>query len=288
MAHGDHWEAIFGDTETIVDEVIPQILRLGRPSDIFPFEFENNQGQLQKEEAASLTYLETPLRLMALVVTNSTGESLKREMWTAYPIASDGRVHRIRVDEIKICEYGFEGIVHGKVKGGASISFFDPEFFKNRHIYESGKAYDFSVAGIAYVLKPAKQQSLTIDEGPILEMERERLLEEDPNADPNSIIPVELSLAEMRCLLPRELADDSEFRTVIDEAGYFEVEGHGVFRLRATMMIPDDHHFDINLYASEAVLEGYRPKPGDSIEGVLWLQGRLASDLTFESTSDFD
>ncbi len=98
MAHGDHWEAIFGDTETIVDEVIPQILRLGRPSDIFPFEFENNQGQLQKEEAASLTYLETPLRLMALVVTNSTGESLKREMWTAYPIASDGRVHRIRVD----------------------------------------------------------------------------------------------------------------------------------------------------------------------------------------------
>ncbi len=174
------------------------------------------------------------------------------------------------------------------MKGGASISFFDPEFFKNRHIYESGKAYDFSVAGIAYVLKPAKQQSLTIDEGPILEMERERLLEEDPNADPNSIIPVELSLAEMRCLLPRELADDSEFRTVIDEAGYFEVEGHGVFRLRATMMIPDDHHFDINLYASEAVLEGYRPKPGDSIEGVLWLQGRLASDLTFESTSDFD
>ena len=39
------------------------------------------------------------------------------------------------------------------------------------------------------------------------------------------------------------------------------------------LMRPDDEDFRTILYASEHVLKGYKPQVGDSIRGVLWLQG---------------
>jgi hypothetical protein len=127
-------------------------------------------------------------------------------------------------------------------------------------------------------LRKAEKDKIVVTEGPMIEMERQRRLEEDPKADVSQINSVEVSLAELRCLLPSDkYPDDAEFRTVIEQVGYFELEGIGIYFLRATLMRPDDNDFNGIIFASESVLNGYTPKCGDSIEGVMWLQGALIS-----------
>jgi hypothetical protein len=206
-------------------------------------------------------------------------------MASSYPYM-DGLVNRIQVDEISTWENGIEGIIHGTIRGGAAVSFFDTDFYKNRNIYKPGKAYDFAISGLAYKLEKAKEDKMIVTEGPMINLEQERVLLENPNADVSKITSVELSLTELRYLMGGEqIPEDAEFRTVVEEVGYFEVNGVGYYRIRGILTQPEEKNFEGYIYVAESALNGYRPQKEDSIEGWLWLQGRLASEIAYDSES---
>lgn len=283
MGHGNHWEAIGADIDATVLEILPKVVQKGKLAGEKQFDQPLEHGGTRRETAYAIIYPDTPLSYLTLVTTDSTGPEVANNVVSGYPYCSAGVTNRILVDEVKPWEGPIEGIICGTTVGGASVAFFDPDFYKNRHIYKVGKAYDFAVAGLAYRLQKTTQDTITINEGPAVELERERLLEINPDADVSLVTSVELSLAEMRYLMPCEkVEEDSEFRTIAEEVGYFEAEDIGFYRIRATLTIPNDKPFDGYIYASETVLNGYRPQKGDSIEGFVWLQARLVSEQEYE------
>ena len=111
-------------------------------------------------------------------------------------------------------------------------------------------------------------------------MERERILKEDPNADVSHVNSVKFHLGELRSLLPHEDAPgDAEFQTVVEEVEYFHFHGIKICRMPATFNLGDDRAVKLNLYASEGVLMGYRPRIGDPIRGTVWLQGYAIKEI---------
>ena len=71
--------------------------------------------------------------------------------------------------------------------------------------------------------------------------------------------------------------EDAEFMTIVESTETFEVAGIAVHRIVGTFMRPyGEDPLRLPVYVSDEVLGGYRPSVGDRIEGVMWLQGRLA------------
>ena len=288
--HGSHWTAAVPNREdNTVEELLRWVCKDGKTAGEAGFNFRLEDGSTRAEKAHGILHPDTPLRYLLLVVTDSSRGKEQNEVASGYPYCLDGCVNRIRVDEITTWRNGVEGIVHGTMRGGQGVNFFDVDYFKNHAVYQPGKAYDFSVAGLAYKLGKATQNKMVITEGPALDLERERVLEQDPAADISKITSVELSLEHLRFLVcDDKVVDDAEFRTIVDEVGYFEVADIGYYRIRAILTGPNDCDFPGYIYVTEAVLQGYRPQKGDSIEGCLWLQGRLVSETAHDSVPEIE
>jgi len=286
--HGGHWTAALPSRESnTVEELLRWVCQEGKPAGEAKFDCPQKGGGTCPEKAFGIQYPDLPLRYFLLVVTDSSKDEPSNEVVSGYPYCADGCVNRIRVDKITTWSNGVEGIVHGTMRGGPEVNFFDADFYKNHAIYQTGKAYDFSIAGLAYKLRKATENKMIITEGPAVDFERERVLREDASADISKITSVEMSLEEMRFLICDDQAvDDAEFRTVVEEVGYFEVSGVGYYRLRAVLAWPNDCNFPGYIYAAETLLQGYRPQKGDSIEGWLWLQGRLVAETAHDSVPE--
>jgi hypothetical protein len=90
--------------------------------------------------------------------------------------------------------------------------------------------------------------------------------------------PVEIHMTGASIFLPKggdENPDDAQFQGVIDALDSFEHDGQRIYRMEMVVMRPDDEEFRIAVFASEYVLDGYVPRLGEDVEGILWLQGRV-------------
>ena len=273
MIHGNHWEAITGNAEESLERFVPATLANGALTEETQFVLTRDDGGEQPETVIGATYPETPLRCLALISTNSAEPGANRFLYSAYPFCAEGLPNNIEIDSLEADN--IEGIVHGSCESGAAIDFFDPLFFLNRGKYEMGKTFEFSLAGLAYKLQKTTVDSIEVTEGPMIDMEKQRLLDENPNADVSNVTSVTVSLEGSCWLYPTKVPDDAEFRGVIEDVGYFELEDVGFYRAKITLVADDDHPLAILLYASELILNGYVPRKGDSVEGFVWLQGRL-------------
>ena len=115
---------------------------------------------------------------------------------------------------------------------------------------------------------------ITITKGPAIELEKQRVLEENPNADVGQINTVDISIAELRMLIPHDNNPmNAEYQTVVEKVTYFYLEEIEICRLHVLFRLHSNCELRAILYASEHVLKGFRPQIGDTIRGVLWLQG---------------
>lgn len=67
--------------------------------------------------------------------------------------------------------------------------------------------------------------------------------------------------------------------TCVKQVEQFQLEGELFSRMRVDFLqLEGTEPIEIWLYASHRVLDGFRPKPGDYLEGTIWLQGQV--DMT--------
>lgn len=283
MGHGSHWEAIAGSTETAIKEWIPTIVQNGSIVGDSIFLFDDGENPPRDEKCIGIVYPEGPMRFMALISTDSLSDPKSNFLFSAFPFPHEGCLNPIEIDSIEDWCNPVEGIIEGSTKGGASVSFFDPLYFLNKSRYRSGVSADFIITALAYRLKPCEQQDIQIDGGPLLEMERKRVLEENPEADIDQIKTVSVSLEHACWIMPTDVKDDFEFRGIPESVEKFEVGGQVFYKVTMVLTRPDDIDFRVPVYASEAILDGFVPSVGQPVEGFLWLQGRLAADVAANS-----
>jgi hypothetical protein len=270
MGYGEQWGCFWGDVEKTVQR-LPKILEQGRSVSGDGELMTNPRRSLSNGEYVVYAYGDTPACCLAICAAAEDLKSL--ELASAYPWLRDGIPLVLEVLDSHHLEDEYEGVVEGVTRETETISFFDPLFCLNHSLYRRGQKFEFSMAALAYVIEKVENTNIRITEGAALEIERKRALEENPDADVNQIKSVDISMAELRCLLPREDGMNAEFQTVVEEARYFHSEDSEICQMRVILKRSGDEQLAAMLYASEHVLKDYRPQVGDSIRGVLWLQG---------------
>lgn len=280
-SHGDHWEALYATGDYV--EKIPrdfQEARLVGGADCVDVQ----NGTDRTEKVLCFRWGSDRLVNQILAVTNSPDKNVA--LFSAYPVVLDGALMDVTVTRIEPWEYGIEGWVEGAVTAaGASICFFDTMYFAGTDTVPEGAVVSYQLAGLAYSLRPIALRSFGISEGPLWEMEKQRRLDEGESPEEASR-PMELHMTGAAIFLPRsgDARDEAEFQGVIEAIDSFEHDGQKIYRLEIVLMRPNDLEFRLPVYASEHVLDGYVPRLGDDVQGVMWIQGRrIDADATLNT-----
>ena len=272
--HGDHWETLYA-AEDYVQSKISRDIQEGRfvgTAECVDVE----DGTDRTEQVACLRWGADRLANQILVVSNSAKQS--NFLFSGYPIVLDGAPNEVTISKVEPWEYGIEGWVHGSVTSeGASICFFDSMYFAGTAGLKEGDVANYQLAGLAYWLRPIQLRSFEVREGGMWEMEKQRRLEAGESLEEASR-PVEVHMTGAAIFLPRgsdgDARDDAQFQGVIEAIDTFEHDGQKVYRLEMVLLRPEDEEFRTPVYASERALDGYVPRLGEDVEGVMWVQGR--------------
>jgi len=270
--HGNHWEAVDKDCEKTVREILPRACEEGEALGGALFSHELTDVPWKKGRVIGLKYLDSPLSFIALVAMDLWDKNTT--LWSGYPFCSEGIDNGLVVDSIDRWDNGAEGLVTAHAPDGGILSFFDPLFFLDESQLKVGEERLFTLAALAYTLRKSEQTSIVIDEGPLLEIEREQQLRDNPGSEPPSSVTV--SLSGMAALMPHsEYPDDADARFTIEEVSEFRVAERPFIRLTGIVMRLDGRDVRLTVYVSKETLEGYTPQVGDDVEAILWVQGFL-------------
>lgn len=269
--HGDHWESLYS-LDDYVESKLQRDIQQGTlvcSADCVDVE----GGTDRTEQVMCFRWGSGKIANQSLVVTNSAKQS--NVFFSAYPVILDGIESEFTVTSVEPWEFGIEGWIRGAVcQDQAKICLFDTMYFAGSSELKEGDKARFKLAGLAYVLRPIERKSFEIDKGPIWEMTKQDRLKDGESLESASR-PVEISMAGAALFLQRsgDSCDEAEFQGAIDDISVVEHDLQKIYRLEMVLIRPGDDEFRLPVYASEKVLNGYEPKLGDDVEGVLWLQG---------------
>lgn len=163
------------------------------------------------------------------------------DVFATYPLCNAGKPRMVRLLDITECENGYEGQLQA-FAGGATLSFYDTLYFRNKGRYSPGKEFEAVIGGVAYVLTRAKSSGVKGDPEMAIHYE---------NGD----------------------ADDYIFRGVAQEVVEATVLGKKVQVIRTTLQAGfDAMPAEMYLCATENAIPE-RIHKGDHISGIIWLQG---------------
>lgn len=304
MGHGAHWRSLLGG-ETSIEDMLRTLQKQGRPRASRDRIAEWVDTQPVREETIyTHDFPATPLRYLHLQVTDSSAAHSDEftipvgpiglfakaaarlgigrptrplRLWTAYPFAVEGSARRVRVEQVQPWSNHVEGTLVGTAENGQMIAFFDTQFFLHAERYQAGETYEFQLSALAYSLECCNGETVELTNQDVLE-NYYRTRNENPPRDAAGLLPpATLSLQNLTTLFPGGVPnypEDMLGRCRIQSVSTFHVEGTLVYRI--TPMPSEDGHPMPEIFAAEHVLKsGYRPQTGDSITGLLWMQGYL-------------
>jgi len=272
--HGNHWETLY-TLEKLTSEVISRDLQDSKLVSEHPCVDVVN-GTDRSESVYCLRWGGDRIAHDLLVVSNAQSES--REFFSAYPVALDGIRHTLELDHFAPWPYGIEAWAYGNVtQGGLPLCFFDTQYYAGSAACQPGQMLEVSLAAWAYTLQPISLRKFEIKEGPLWEMTRQRRLDDGESED-EAARAVDIHMTGASIFLPRfgkVAPDEAEYQGVISAVDTITHDGQLVYRLEMVVARPDDDAFKLAVYASEHVLDGYVPRLGEDVQGVLWLQGQI-------------
>lgn len=181
----------------------------------------------------------------------------------------------VTIQETYAWKDGVEGYVNADIEDGPSIDFLAPLFDREKDAYTPRIATTVYLSALAFDLQPAKEYSYKISEGPTYELALTQFLQENPNATKKDFPYVEMSTRRLTSLLPTENTSFYYYRGKILHV--FPMEPFAqtdIVKLNVLVIdLVSDNSLKVNLYAKKSHLNGYKPKEGDFIEGILWLFG---------------
>lgn len=273
MGHGTHWEAVLNNVNEDIASVLDVGIQggdvIGRcanpawdgPLGIGCAEFTLIQGA--KSGFGSL----------GLIVKDGFARNY---LHTAFPIATKGREHRVRILNVQESAFGLEARITAEL-GEAQITFFEPYYTLNYDRYRPGIELDLVLAGIAYRLHvPDPNQTVIHPEIGEVHLKGAASLLSMRDSDPGNLPKNGFGLAYVLAPSERPGPDDYTFRGPVKNIQAADFLTRPAWRITATLFRINDGEadVDIDLYVLEDnIRQGDRPVVRGDIGGVLWLQG---------------
>ena len=276
--HGAHWDAFYGD-QFNAEETVSHCIQNGQLVDRHDC-IDVVNGTERAETVFCIRNGEGPVFEDMLIVTD-TPEQVN-QFFSGYPMIRDGIFCQVEIEKILPWEYAIEAWIQAHILScNVSITYFDTRFYAAGALLKAGQISDIVLSGLAYSLAPCAQSAIDMSSGALFEMERQRRINDGETGEGINR-PVQVVLSGMAAFLPREgeQSSDAEFRGVIQAISQFKHRELSIYRLDVTIARHDDVAFDFPIYVTEHVLNGYVPRPGEDVQGVMWMQGYLANHFS--------
>lgn len=270
--HAAHWFIFTDEFNQLINHTVPQAMKEARTAN----------GWKEKQEPLYLVP-ETDIihhlynwpawrQGMMLVIQEKKGQ--QPTITSFYPFVSDGVQHELKIKRIYPHYGGGEASLETSVSDDMPLVFFDTHYALNKANYGPEMSYQFILAGFAYSCSINTSQPIPISD-------ETRLIFEKAFSIQGFSIPDEIQTKRMTVFVPAEGGgiDDYWYRGPVKEISETKFLDQVVFKIRTTVAQinneEESRDFDLDIFVAERVLENEKPKIGDEISGILWLQGHL-------------
>jgi len=262
---GHVWAAVVGDSGDFTVDLLPVAVRDGH--------YEEPCISPDGKKVLSIRYPEKGAVRMRIVCV-LTGDAWN--IYSCFPLL-EGIGNRLTVLRCHTWGNGVEGVVAAeRGESGPFFTFFATDYVRNAKMYAASGKLDVSLSALALRLKKASNTEMTIREGKFYDFTLKKYLAENPGKTAKDFQAPVLRLQGMRTLFNGPCVCAWQYRFPVLGVEAFEFMNIRIYRMLADFTGSGDSGDDkisSYLYASSSVLGSYVPKPGDDIEGSLWLIG---------------
>lgn len=264
---GDAWAVLTGQNPAeIMDQIVSTVLHEGgtRPS------WQWKRGSM--DHILMAWPQDQPLRASVLM-TGEEGEKLTPV--SAAPLL-DGLPNDLMVDGVHPWENGMgANVAVSMIEGKNPMWFFDPLYGRDRTDLTPGVTHTFLIAGLAFAIRKALLDQMTITQGPQYEAYAEQWLEANPGKGRLDVPPLQVDVSDRHMIMPGRNFCEYQMRAVIDEVQDCQLEKMPVKALHLSFPFENRQPMSLVIYASKMVLGDLEPEAGQAIDAYIWLQGRI-------------
>jgi len=215
---------------------------------------------------------DVPIRGAAVIQGAPEGEMKAR---TVCPLL-EGLPNDMTIVEVHPWKNGVEGAVAARRNEDADpIWFYTPFLFRDREDLTPDVRQTILLAGLAYGLRRALVDELTITHGPNYEQHAADWLAENPGKTRLDVPQLKVPLAGARMLQGGARFCEYQLRAPITSVETVNFGPETVYILRLIFGLNTENPLEFPLYASARVCKNYEPLEGDEIDAYIWMQGRL-------------
>ena len=247
---GKTWLTLLNDPEKEVPAVVMQVMKEGKTRDCW-------QRKDSKEETMVLAWpVETGFRA-GVTVHGNAGEQLRPV--STYPLL-EGAPNDMTVNETYLWQNETEGEVSATCNEGANpLWFYSPFLFRDRENLTPGVRHTFLIAGLAYGLRRALLDEMTITEGVEYERYVAEWLAQNPGKTRLDVPQLTVDLRGARIVVPGDVASEYQIRVPVTSVEEMHIQN------------------EKNLYADRGVRPQYpEPAPLPPLRSRARLQDRPA------------
>lgn len=264
---GDAWAVLTGQNPAaIMPQIAATIMHEGgtRPS----WQWKRNG----KDHVLLAWPKDQPVRA-SLLVSGAEGEKLAPV--TAVPLL-DGLPNDLTVEEVHPWQSGVEAnVAVSMIQGKNPMWFFDPLYGRDYEDLTPGITHTFLLAGLAYGLRKALLDQVTITQGPRYEAYAQAWLEENPGKSRLDVPPLKVDVTGRHLIMPGRRFCEYQVRAAVEEVEDCRLEKMPVKLLYLSFPFENRAPLRLPVYASKMVLGDYVPEKGQEVDAYVWLQGRI-------------
>lgn len=282
QSHGDHWEAIFTSRKDVV-----KCLRETSKNGEFLFGREtsyNNEGtDISGAKIFAIEKTDGPIAARALVYHDDEKET--NTLVSAFPV---GRPLECcpPVSLRHYCLSQWKNRLEANMDGTSTseedwhVNFFCADYLSQKYAIRLCDKADYNLVAFALNCEfPNPDQMEIRFEGQKAINFLEKMKREPKYLDNGEVEPVVISTRNMVTYLPfhEDDPDIAEFRSPVSNVEAFSSFGVPMYRMMITIF-RHDGDVNVTLYARQSFFD-HMPEEGEPIQGVLWMQGEMQTDL---------
>ena len=146
--------------------------------------------------------------------------------------------------------------------------------FRDRENLTPGVRHTFLIGGLAYGLRRALLDEMTITEGVEYERYVAEWLAQNPGKTRLDVPQLTVDLRGARIVVPGDVASEYQIRVPVTSVEEMHIQNEKIYMLIVEFGLNTPNPLRFPLYAPERVCK-IVPQAGDEIDAIIWLQGRI-------------
>ena len=264
---GDAWAVLTGQNpEAIMGQIAATVMHEGGTRPAWQWKRDGRDHVLLAWPQ------DQPVRASVLVA-GEEGDKLRPV--SAAPLL-DGLPNDLLVEDTHPWKTGVDAnVAVSMLEGKNPMWFYDPLYGRDQIDLTPGVTHTFLLAGLAYGLRRALLDELTITKGPQFEAHAAAWLAANPDKERLDVPPLKINIGGKHMIMPGRNFCEYQMRGTVEEMQDCHLEKMPVKLLYMSFPFENRPALRLAVYASKMACGDYEPEVGHEVDAYVWLQGRI-------------